>query len=81
MRDSIPLESLGAYLSFQVLPLACYVLFIFFAFCDGFGLHAARKILWAVYFIAFSVLSFWATGAFDLRLIRSTAPKPRPSLA
>jgi len=53
----------------EIVPLACFVLFIFFAFCDGFNLRRARKVVWAVYFLSFSYLSYFAYGYFDLVLI------------
>ena len=55
----------------EILPLACYVAFVYFSFCDGFALRPARKIIWGIYFLSFSYLSFWATGKFDLKLIIS----------
>lgn len=55
----------------EVVPLACFVVYIFFSFCDGFGLNPARKIVWAVYFLFFCFLTFAASDKFDLRLIIS----------
>ena len=53
----------------EVAPLACYVLYIFFSFCDGFGLKPLRKIIWAIYFLLFSAISFIAIDSFDLTFI------------
>ena len=53
----------------EIVPLACYILFIFYAFCDGFKMRPARKVMWAVYFLFFSHLSYWSVGRFDLELI------------
>ena len=53
----------------EVLALGCFVTYVYFSFCDGFGLSPARKLIWAVYFLSFSYLSFFASGRFDLRLI------------
>ena len=57
---------LANYFIAEVLPLSLYVLFIYFAFCDGFGLKPIRKIIWAVYFVSLSYSSFQALGSFDL---------------
>ena len=53
----------------EVVPLACYVVFMFFAFCDGFKLRPFRKIIWAIYFLTFCYISFVTVGYFDLTLI------------
>ena len=55
----------------EVVPLACFVVYVYYSFCDGFGLSTARKVVWAVYFLFFSLLTFKTSGKFDLRLIIS----------
>ena len=70
MDDSVMMANLYFYNPFlEVVTLGCYLAYIYFSFCDGFGLRPARKIVWGIYFLSFSYLSFWATGSFDLRLI------------
>ena len=59
------------YLYGQIVALGCYVTYIYFSFCDGFSLRPARKIIWAIYFLCFSSLSFWVRGKFDMVLIIS----------
>lgn len=56
-------------LASEILPLACFVFYIYFSFCDGFSLKPLRKIIWAVYFLMFSYLSFLAKGYYDLYFI------------
>ena len=53
----------------ELIALCCFVVFVFYTFCDGFGLRPARKIFWAVYFLIFSYASFWAKGYFDVPVI------------
>ena len=53
----------------EITPLACYIIFVFYVFCDGFNLKPARKVLWAVYFLAFSYISYEAIARFDFMLI------------
>ena len=55
----------------EVVPLACYVVYIYFSFCDGFNLRPSRKIIWGAYFLSFSLVSLASSGKFDLRLIIS----------
>lgn len=53
----------------ELIALSCYVAFVFYTFCDGFGLHWTRKIFWAIYFLIFSYISYWAEGHFDVPVI------------
>jgi len=53
----------------ELIALACFAAYVMFSFCDGLGLKTTRKIIWTVYFLLFCLLSFWATGMFDLRMI------------
>ncbi len=55
----------------EIVTLACFVAYVYFSFCDGFGLRPARKIIWGIYFISFSALSVFAKGSYDLTLIIS----------
>lgn len=55
----------------SIVPLACYVIFIFYSFCDGFKMRPARKVTWSVYFLSFSYLSFLCWGYFNLAIIVS----------
>lgn len=55
----------------EIVTLACFVSFVYFSFCDGFGLRSARKIIWGIYFVSFSALSIFAKGSYDLTLIIS----------
>lgn len=57
------------YTFLEIFSLSCFVLFVFFSFCDGFSLRPGRKMIWAVYFLAFSYVPFWATGRFNVALI------------
>ncbi len=54
---------------FELAPLLCYVAFVYLSFCDGFQLKPLRKIIWGIYFLAFSFLSFFAHGRFNLNVI------------
>ena len=49
--------------------LACYLSYIFFSFCDGFGFKTMRKIVWAIYFLIFSLFSLMVAGRFDFGYI------------
>ena len=53
----------------ELVPLGCYVTYIYFSFCDGFGLRPRRKMIWGICFLFFSFLSFKAKGEFDLKII------------
>ena len=62
-------DAIAKDIFFEIAPLSCYVAFVYLSFCDGFHLKPLRKIVWGVYFLAFSSLSFIAYGRFDLRVI------------
>lgn len=53
----------------QFLALSLYTLFVFFCFCDGFGLHILRKLIWACVFLGLSTYIFKIKNAFDLAFI------------
>ena len=53
----------------EVLSLSLYVLYMFFSFCDGFGLRLKRKILWALCLVFLSAWSVHQLGHFDLKII------------
>ncbi len=53
----------------EFVALSLYVAFVGFCFCDGFGLHPARKIVWFVFFTAVSLFVFKHLGRFYLPLI------------
>ena len=53
----------------ETVALSLYVAFVGFCFCDGFGLHMARKLVWFVFFTAVSLYVFFALGRFYLPLI------------
>jgi len=53
----------------EFVALSIYVAFVGFCFCDGFGLHSARKIVWFVFFTAVSLFVFRRLGRFYLPLI------------
>ena len=54
---------------FELISLSVYVTYIYFSFCDGFGLRPRRKMIWGIFFLFFSYSSFKAKGEFDLELI------------
>lgn len=53
----------------ELLPLSIYVWYVYFSFCDGFGLHPLRKIVWGIYFLLFSYWSLQVWGKLDLAFI------------
>ncbi|HOW36609.1 MAG TPA: hypothetical protein PL155_09400 [Candidatus Omnitrophota bacterium] len=53
----------------ELLPLSVYVWYVYFSFCDGFGLHPLRKIVWGIYFLLFSYWSIQISGRFDIAFI------------
>ena len=54
---------------FGIIALACFVLYVFFSFCDGFKIKTAKKALWAVVFLANYFIVLQKTGQIDLSLI------------
>ena len=56
-------------LMLDLIFLGCYLSYIFFSFCDGFGFKIMRKIVWAVYFLTFSLFSLMVAGRFDFGYI------------
>ena len=53
----------------ELLALSAYTFYIFFSFCDGFGLKPIRKLIWAFFFLILSLRSFRYEGHFDLAVI------------
>lgn len=56
-------------IALELLALSSLVLFMGFAFCDGFKLHTLRKLLWFAVFLAFAITVFKIRGKFALELI------------
>lgn len=50
----------------QFLALSLYTVFMGFCFCDGFGLHILRKLIWFGVFLAVSIYIFRLKNQFDL---------------
>ncbi len=48
------------------LALGAYVLYMYFSYCDGFGLKPGRKVLWGAFFVFTGYLSLRQRGHFDL---------------
>lgn len=53
----------------QLLTLSLYIIFMGFCFCDGFGLHIFRKIVWFIVFLIISIYSLKLKNEFDLVFI------------
>jgi len=53
----------------QFLALSLYVIFVGFCFCDGFGLHISRKLVWFAVFLLTSAYILKIRNEFDLALI------------
>lgn len=53
----------------QFLALSLYVVFVGFCFCDGFGLHISRKLIWFAVFFLISAYTLKVKNEFDLALI------------
>ena len=53
------------------IALSLYTLFMGFCFCDGFGLHIIRKLVWFSVFLAVCFYTFTVDQHFDLILIIS----------
>ncbi len=49
------------YYLFEFAALSAFVLYVFFSYCDGFGLSIQRKLLWAAWFLA---LCFWSQASY-----------------
>jgi len=55
--------------SIQFLALSLYVVFVGFCFCDGFGLHISRKLIWFTVLFLISAYILKVKNEFDLALI------------
>ncbi len=53
----------------DLLALSLYVIFMGFCFCDGFGLHTSRKIVWFLVLLIISAYSLRTRATFDLGFI------------
>ncbi len=53
----------------DLIPLACFLFFTFFSFCDGFKLHPARKLMFAGYFLALAIFVYTQVGFLSLRIL------------
>ena len=62
------LEVFSDAIILEMLALCAFVFYIYFSFCDGFGLSPIRKLVWAVWFMTVSLWTLDNTGHFDLRI-------------
>ena len=62
-------EIIQSKIFLELLALSAFVLYIYFSYCDGFGLNPFRKLMWGVCFVWLSYKSFVAQGHFDLKII------------
>ena len=53
----------------QFVALSLFALFVGFCFCDGFGLHIARKLVWFLFLLVVSIYVLKTRNEFDLALI------------
>ena len=53
----------------QLMALTAYTFFMGFCFCDGFGLHIIRKLIWFMIYSGVSIYTFRAQNQFDLSMI------------
>jgi len=60
---------MGKILLMQFLALSLYVCFAGFCFCDGFGLHILRKLVWFIVFLFISAYVLKVKNEYDLAVI------------
>ena len=54
---------------YELIAISFYVMFVYYAFCDGFNVKPLRKIAWAVVFLWTCFVSLQYRNGFDLLLI------------
>jgi hypothetical protein len=59
----------GEEILWELAALGAYVLYIYFSYCDGFGLKPGRKLIWGVCFLSVAYMSYRLRGHFDLKII------------
>ena len=60
---------MGLQLLKEISALSCFVWYIYFSYCDGFGLTPFRKLIWGGYFLFLSITSFYTLGHYELTSI------------